>query len=45
MNVNANDPNVILLEMVAKHLGDALLAQMVFVGGVLIQLFSETFFP
>jgi hypothetical protein len=29
--MNANDPNVALLEIVAAHLGDALLTQMVFV--------------
>lgn len=38
MNVNANDPNVVLLEMVAQHLGNALHAQMVFVGGAVAGL-------
>ena len=31
--MNPNDPNVSLLERVAGHLGDALLEQLVFVGG------------
>jgi hypothetical protein len=38
MSVNANDPNVMLLEMVAQHLGDALHEQMVFVGGAVAGL-------
>jgi hypothetical protein len=38
MSVNANDPNVLLLEMVAQHLGDALHEQMVFVGGAVAGL-------
>ena len=38
MSVNANDPNVALLEIVAAHLGDALLEQMVFVGGAVAGL-------
>lgn len=38
MSVNANDPNVVLLEMVALHLGDALHEQMVFVGGAVAGL-------
>src|SRR5450830_6653 len=38
MSVNANDPNVALLEMVAHHLGDALHEQMVFVGGAVAGL-------
>lgn len=36
--MNANDPNVVLLEIVAAHLGDALLEQMVFVGGAVAGL-------
>lgn len=31
--MNPNDPNVALLEVVARHLGDALREQLVFVGG------------
>ncbi len=31
--MNPNDPNVSLLERAAEHLGDALLEQLVFVGG------------
>ena len=31
--MNPNDPNVALLERAAEHLGDALLGQLVFVGG------------
>jgi predicted nucleotidyltransferase len=38
MSINANDPNVILLEIVAQHLGDALHEQMVFVGGAVAGL-------
>jgi len=38
MSVNANDPNVVLLELVAHHLGDALHEQMVFVGGAVVGL-------
>ena len=38
MSVNANDPNVILLEVVANHLGKALREQMVFVGGAVAGL-------
>jgi predicted nucleotidyltransferase len=38
MSVNANDPNVVLLELVAHHLGDALHEQMVFVGGAVAGL-------
>lgn len=36
--MNANDPNVALLEIVAAHLGDALLEKMVFVGGAVAGL-------
>jgi predicted nucleotidyltransferase len=36
--VNANDPNVVLLEVVAERLGDALREQMVFVGGAVAGL-------
>lgn len=38
MSINANDPNVMLLEIVAQHLGDALHEQMVFVGGAVAGL-------
>ncbi|MDI1360428.1 hypothetical protein [Methylotenera sp.] len=38
MSMNANDPNVVLLELVAHHLGDALHAQMMFVGGAVVGL-------
>ena len=31
--MNANDPNIVILEIVAKRLGDALLHEVVFVGG------------
>lgn len=36
--MNANDPNVILLEVVAEHLGAELRAEMVFVGGAVAGL-------
>lgn len=36
--MNANDPNVALLEIVAHHLGDALREQLVFVGGAVAGL-------
>jgi len=36
--VNANDPNVALLEIVAERLGDALLPELVFVGGAVAGL-------
>lgn len=36
--MNANDPNVALLEAVAEHLGDALREEMVFVGGAVAGL-------
>lgn len=36
--MNAKDPNIALLETVAAHLGDDLLAQMVFVGGAVAGL-------
>lgn len=36
--MNANDPNVMLLETVAQHLGEALLAELVFVGGAVAGL-------
>lgn len=36
--MNANDPNVRLLEVVAQHLGAALLERMVFVGGAVAGL-------
>lgn len=38
MNLNANDPNVMLLETVAQHLGPDLLEQFVFVGGAVAGL-------
>lgn len=38
MSVNANDPNVMLLEIVAQQLGNTLLEQMVFVGGAVAGL-------
>ncbi|MGI9134175.1 MAG: hypothetical protein ACR2I0_09585, partial [Rhodoferax sp.] len=37
-SMNANDPNVSLLEIVAEKLGDALRDQMVFVGGAVAGL-------
>ena len=36
--MNPNDPNVVLLEVVAQHLGDALREQLVFVGGAVAGL-------
>lgn len=33
MSMNANDPNLVLLEIVAQHLGADLLESLVFVGG------------
>ncbi|MBK8893140.1 MAG: hypothetical protein IPN64_03515 [Propionivibrio sp.] len=36
--MNANDPNVALLEVVAERLGDALREEMVFVGGAVAGL-------
>lgn len=36
--MNANDPNVVLLEIVAERLGDALRDEMVFVGGAVAGL-------
>lgn len=36
--MNANDPNVMLLEIVAQHLGEELLAALVFVGGAVAGL-------
>ena len=36
--MNANDPNVVLLEVVAQHLGHALREQLVFVGGAVAGL-------
>jgi predicted nucleotidyltransferase len=36
--MNANDPNVVLLEIVAHHLGEALREQVVFVGGAVAGL-------
>ena len=36
--MNANDPNVALLEVVAGRLGDALRAELVFVGGAVTGL-------
>lgn len=36
--MNPNDPNVVLLEVVARHLGDALREQLVFVGGAVAGL-------
>jgi predicted nucleotidyltransferase len=38
MSLNANDPNVMLLEVVAQHLGAELLERMVFVGGAVAGL-------
>ena len=38
MSMNANDPNVMLLEVVAQHLGAELLEHMVFVGGAVAGL-------
>jgi hypothetical protein len=35
MSMNANDPNVVLLEVGAQHLGTELLERMVFVGGAI----------
>jgi predicted nucleotidyltransferase len=36
--LNSNDPNAALLEVVAEHLGEELLAEMVFVGGAVVGL-------
>jgi predicted nucleotidyltransferase len=36
--MNANDPNIALLEIVAEHLGDALCQEIVFVGGAIAGL-------
>jgi predicted nucleotidyltransferase len=36
--MNANDPNVVLLEVVAEQLGDELRAEMTFVGGAVVGL-------
>lgn len=36
--MNANDPNVALIEIVAERLGDALRGEMVFVGGAVAGL-------
>lgn len=36
--MNPNDPNVLMLEMVAQHLGDELREQLVFVGGAVAGL-------
>lgn len=36
--MNPNDANVVLLERAAEHLGDALLEQLVFVGGAVAGL-------
>ena len=36
--MNANDPNVALLEIVAEYLGDDLREEMVFVGGAVAGL-------
>lgn len=36
--MNPNDPNVALLEQGAEHLGEALLDQLVFVGGAVAGL-------
>ena len=33
--MNANDPNVVMLELVAESLGEALREQLVFVGGAI----------
>lgn len=38
MSLNANDPNVMLLETVAQHLGEEWLAALVFVGGAVAGL-------
>lgn len=38
MSMNANDPNLVLLEIVAQHLGADLLEQFVFVGGAVAGL-------
>ncbi len=38
MSMNANDPNVVLLEIVAQHLGADLLESLVFVGGAVAGL-------
>lgn len=39
--MNANDPNVAMLERVAEQLGDALRQDMVFVGGSVAGLLSS----
>lgn len=36
--MNVNDPNVAMLELVADYLGDALRAELVFVGGAVAGL-------
>ncbi|WP_168734200.1 hypothetical protein [Pseudothauera nasutitermitis] len=36
--LNPNDPNVLLLELVASRFGDALRAELVFVGGAVTGL-------
>lgn len=36
--MNQHDPNIVMIEIVAKHLGDALLEEMVFVGGAVAGL-------
>ncbi len=36
--MNPHDPNIAMIEIVAKHLGDALLEEMVFVGGAVAGL-------
>ena len=42
--MNANDPNVALLEVVAEHLGDNLREQLVFVGGAVAGLLAQRAF-
>lgn len=34
--MNPHDPNIVMIEIVAKHLGVALLEEMVFVGGAVV---------
>jgi hypothetical protein len=34
--MSVKDPNIALLELVAQHLGDDLLGQVVFVGGAVV---------
>ncbi len=37
-SMNPNDPNVVMLELVARHLGDRLRRELVFIGGAVAGL-------